>query len=174
MSNRRRDALNSSVVMPKNVIELLAGLGDIDERPYDFVGRLDVPGAELIGALSTPARRLHAASVMAQQQVAEARRAYESAKAYCDVVEGLFFQAVSEQFPAVVTVEQNPGGTTTKIQNGLFFGEGWAVFRADPDLLKQAKHDLRRQRREDRGSSEDMPGRPDGLLGALLEGFRMG
>lgn len=171
MSNRRRDALNSSVAMPKNVIELFEMLKHIDERPYDFVGKLDIPGAEHLGALSEHARKLHAAHMMAELQLAEARRAYESAKTYRDTVKNLFSQAVKEQFPAVVSVEQSSGGAVAKIQNGIFFGAGWAVLRTDPEVLRQAE---RRQRHEEGGSSEDMPRRPEGLLGALLEGLHLG
>jgi hypothetical protein len=164
MSDCHPNAPDPSVVIPKNVEDLFARLKDIDERPYDFVGRLDVPGAVQIGTLSLTACRLHAAAIMAQQQLAEARRAYESAKAYYCAVEGLFYQSVSDQFPAVVTVEQHPGGATIKIQNGLFFGEGWAVYRADPNLLKQAKHHFRRQRHQHCDTSEDT----EGLLGVII------
>ncbi len=174
MSRRGREELMSSTVIPKNVIELLAGLKDIDERPYDFVGKYDIPGAEHLGALSPTARKLHAAHMMAELQVAEARRAYESAKAYRDSVKGMFNQSVREEFPSVVTVEQHTGGAVAKIQNGLFFGPGWSVFRTEPAVLEQAERVEQRRRQKERGSSDEMPERPEGLLGALLGGIQLG
>ncbi len=175
MSRRNREELMSSTVVPKSVLQLFEMLNDIDERPYDFVGKLDIPGAEHLGALSDKARKLHAAHMMAELQLAEARRAYESAKTYRDTVKDLFSQAVKEQFPAVVSVEQSPGGAEAKIQNGIFFGAGWAVFRTEPEVLKQAEQaELRRRHRERGDSSDGMPRRPEGLLGALLEGLHLG